>query len=99
MSIITSSARSDIGAGLASALLSLTYALSYGALLFSPPTLLPYVGYTISSALITTIVTVWMVAVTSKIKFSVAGPESSTVAVLASLVIVVANSTPEGLEG
>ena len=99
MALITKSARSDIGAGLASALLSLTYALSYGALLFSPPNLLPYVGYTISSALITTIVTVWMVAVTSKIKFSVAGPESSTVAVLASLVIVVASSTPDGLEG
>ena len=72
MELITKSARSDIGAGLASALLSLTYALSYGALLFSPPNLLPYVGYTISSALITTIVTVWMVAVTSKIKFSLA---------------------------
>ena len=99
MSLITPSARSDIGAGLASALLSLTYALSYGALLFSPPDLLPYVGYGISSALITTIVTVWMVAVTSKIKFSVAGPESSTVAVLASLIIVVVHSTPEGLEG
>ena len=99
MAFITNSARSDIGAGLASALLSLTYALSYGALLFSPPNLLPYVGYTISAALITTIVTVWMVAVNSKIKFSIAGPDSNTVSVLASLIIIISARAPASLEG
>lgn len=99
MALITKSGRSDIGAGLASALLSLTYALSYGALLFSPPELLPYVGYGISMALITTIVSVWAIAVSSKIKFSIAGPESSTVAVLASLVVIVADNRPAELQG
>lgn len=97
--LITPSARADIGAGLASALLSLTYALSYGALLFSPTDLLPYVGYGISMALITTMVTVYMIAVTSRIKFSIAGPESSTVAVLASLVVIVAANRPAELQG
>ncbi len=97
--LITPSARADIGAGLASALLSLTYALSYGALLFSPPDLLPFVGYGISMALITTMVSVYMIAVTSRIKFSIGGPESSTVAVLASLVVIVTANRPPELQG
>ena len=47
MSIFSKAAKSDLGAGIAIALLSLTYALSYGALLFSSPDLSPYINYTI----------------------------------------------------
>lgn len=89
---ITEAARSDIGAGIAIALLSLTYALSYGALLFTSPLLMPYIGYSISASLITTIISVFAVAYLSGIKFSIAGPESNSVAVLTSLVFLISQS-------
>lgn len=98
--IVSQAARSDIGAGIAIALLSLTYALSYGALLFTSPLLMPYIGYSISAALITTIVSVFAVAYLSGIKFSIAGPESNSVAVLTSLVFLISQSlNSQGLEG
>ena len=98
--IVSQAARSDIGAGIAIALLSLTYALSYGALLFTSPLLMPYIGYSISAALITTIVSVFAVAYLSGIKFSIAGPESNSVAVLTSLVFLISQSlNSHGLEG
>ncbi len=90
--MITKAARSDIGAGIAIALLSLTYALSYGALLFTSPLLIPYIGYAISAALMTTVVTGLVVAYRSGIKFSIAGPDSNSVAVMASLFFLVAQS-------
>tara|TARA_B110000971_G_scaffold220901_1_gene265992 strand:- start:3024 stop:5216 length:2193 start_codon:yes stop_codon:yes gene_type:complete len=99
-SIFTKAAKSDFGAGIAIALLSLTYALSYGALLFSSPDLSPYISYTIAASLITTIVTVLVVSLMSGIRFSVAGPDSNTVAVLASFIVVFSQSaTQTGLTG
>ena len=92
MSLVSKAARSDIGSGIAIALLSLSYALSYGALLFTSPLLTPYIGYTISAALITTVVTGVAVAFFSRIKFSIAGPDSNSVAVLASLFFLVSQS-------
>ncbi len=92
MSIISKAARSDIGSGIAIALLSLTYALSYGALLFTSPLLLPYIGYTITAALITTAVTGLAVAYLSQIKFSIAGPDSNVVAVMAALFFLVSQT-------
>lgn len=98
--LITKAARSDIGAGIAIALLSLTYALSYGALLFTSPLLLPFIGYSISAALVTTVVTGLVIAYLSGIKFSIAGPDSNSVAVMASLFFLVAQSLNEsGLDG
>ena len=91
-SLVTQSARSDIGAGIAIALLSLTYALSYGALLFTAPLLIPYIGYSISAALITTIISVIGIAYLSGIRFAIAGPEANSVAVLASLVFFLSES-------
>lgn len=100
MSIFTKAAQSDFGSGVAIALLSLTYALSYGALLFTSPLLLPYIGYAISAALVTTIVTGIAVAYFSGIKFSIAGPDSNSVAVMASLFVLVAQSLNDrGLAG
>lgn len=98
--LITKAARSDIGAGIAIALLSLTYALSYGALLFTSPLLLPFIGYSISAALVTTVVTGLVIAYLSGIKFSIAGPDSNSVAVMASLFFLVAQGLNEsGLDG
>lgn len=100
MSIFSKAAKSDLGAGIAIALLSLTYALSYGALLFSSPDLSPYINYTIGASLITTIATVMVVALKSGIRFSIAGPDSNTVAVLASFIVVVSQSASQsGLQG
>ena len=100
MSLVSKAARSDIGSGIAIALLSLSYALSYGALLFTSPLLTPYIGYTISAALITTVVTGVAVAFLSRIKFSIAGPDSNSVAVLASLFFLVSQSLADkGVEG
>ena len=92
MSFISKAARSDFGSGIAIALLSLTYALSYGALLFTSPLLIPYIGYAISAALITTVVTGLAIAYLSGIKFSIAGPDSNSVAVMASQFVFVAQS-------
>ena len=98
--LITQAAKSDFGAGVAIALLSLTSALSYGALLFTSPLLIPYIGYSISAALVTTIITVVAVAYLSKIKFSVAGPEPNSVAVLTSLIFLISQSlSAQGLNG
>ncbi len=100
MSFISKAARSDFGSGIAIALLSLTYALSYGALLFTSPLLIPYIGYAISAALITTVVTGLAIAYLSGIKFSIAGPDSNSVAVMASLFVLVAHSLNDsGLGG
>lgn len=100
MSVFTKAAKSDLGAGIAIALLSLTYALSYGALLFSSPELSPFISYTIGASLITTIVTVLVVSFLSGIRFSIAGPDSNTVAVLASFIVVLSQSASQtGLQG
>ena len=100
MSFITKAARSDVGSGIAIALLSLTYALSYGALLFTSPLLTPYIGYAITAALITTVVTGVAVAYMSRIKFSIAGPDSNSVAVMATLFFLVSQSLADkGLQG
>lgn len=97
--VVSESAKSDIGASIAIALLSLTYALSYGALLFSAPDLTPFINFTISAAIITTIVTVIVVALFSDIKFAIAGPDSNTVAVLASLIIMLVANAPDDMQG
>ena len=100
MSFITKAARSDVGSGIAIALLSLTYALSYGALLFTSPLLTPYIGYAITAALITTVVTGVAVAYLSRITFSIAGPDSNSVAVMATLFFLVSQSLAnKGLQG
>ena len=81
--VISKAARSDLGTGFAISLLAVSYALSYGALLFSAPVLTPFVGYAIAAATVTTIVAALMVALLSQFRFAIAGPDSNTVAVLA----------------
>ena len=70
MSFISKAARSDIGSGIAIALLSLTYTLSYGALTTTSITVYWLYNYGCSN---TTVVTGLAVAYLSKIKFSIAG--------------------------
>jgi SulP family sulfate permease len=74
--------------------------LSYGALLFTSPLLTPYISYTITAALITTVITGVAIAYFSRIKFSIAGPDSNSVAVLASLFFLVSQGLADkGIEG
>ncbi len=88
---VSKAIRADMGAGIAIALLSLTYALSYGVLIFSSPTLAPFVGYGITATLVTSIITVTVVAFMSRLRFAIAGPDGSSVAVLASFTMAFAD--------
>ena len=98
MSFISKAARSDIGSGIAIAFISTMLVLR--ALLFTSPLLLPYIGYTITAALITTVVTGLAVAYLSRIKFSIAGPDSNVVAVMAALFFLVSQSLNDrGVQG
>ena len=77
----------SVGGGLVASLLSLAYALSYGALIFSGP-LLPFLGHGIAAALITTAVVATIVALTSSFRSAVAGPDSNTAALLAAMMVL-----------
>ena len=79
----------SIGGGFVASLLSLAYAFSYGALIFTGP-LKPFLGQGIAAALITTAVTATIVALTSSFRSAVAGPDSNTAALLATMMVVLA---------
>lgn len=76
----------DIFAGLVCGVLSLTYGLSFAALIFGG-SLTPWLAYGIAATLITSSVAALVVALGSSLPFSVAGPDSSTSAVTAALVV------------
>lgn len=76
----------DAFGGLLCSLLSLTFAFSYGALIFSGP-LRPWLAEGIAASLVTASVAAAVMALTSRLKGVIAGPESSTVAVIAAMTI------------
>ncbi|MGF1460296.1 MAG: SLC26A/SulP transporter family protein [Leptolyngbyaceae cyanobacterium] len=72
----------NVTAGLIAGLLTLTYSVSYAALIFSGD-LAPYLSIGISSALIGTVVLGLIVALGSSLPFIIAGPDGNAAAILA----------------
>jgi SulP family sulfate permease len=79
----------SLGGGLVASLLSLAYVFSYGALIFTGP-LQPFLGQGMAAALITAAVTAPIVAFGSSFRSAVAGPDSNTAALLASMMVMLA---------
>jgi sulfate permease, SulP family len=77
----------SVSGGLVASLLSLSYAFSYGALIFSGP-LRPFLGQGVAAALITAAVTATIVALTGSFRSAVAGPDSNTAALLAAMMVI-----------
>jgi SulP family sulfate permease len=75
----------DLFAGAVISLLSITYGLSYAALIFSGP-LAPSLGYGVAATFLTAAVSAAVVALRSSLPFAIAGPDSSVSAVTATLV-------------
>jgi SulP family sulfate permease len=75
----------DLFAGTVCGILSIAFALSFAALIFSGP-LTPWLAYGVAASFITSSVAALVVAAGSSLPFSVAGPDSSTSAVTAALV-------------
>jgi len=69
----------NILAGALSALVTLSYSVSYGALIFSGPDLKPFLPMGLHAALVIALV----VAIGSSFKFAIAGPDSNATAILA----------------
>src|SRR5688572_3406478 len=80
----------SVAGGLVASVLSLAYCFSYGALIFAGP-LQPFLTYGIAAALITTVVTATAVALTSSVRFAVAGPDSNTAALLAAMMVTLSS--------
>jgi SulP family sulfate permease len=76
----------SVTGGLVASVLSLAYCFSYGALIFAGP-LQQFLPYGIAAALITTVVTATIVALTSSFRSAVAGPDSNTAALLAAMMV------------
>ena len=75
----------DLFAGAICGILSVAFALSFAALIFSGP-LTPWLAYGIAASFIASAVAGLVVALGSSLPFSIAGPDSSTSAVTAALV-------------
>jgi len=73
---------SAVFAGVISGIVTLTYSVSYAALIFSGP-LNPYFSVGISVALISAALIAFIVALGSSFSFSIAGPDSNASAILA----------------
>ncbi len=74
---------SDFSAGTVSALVMISFAVSYGAMAFSDPLLQPYVTIGVRGALVTTWVLLAINAFWSSFPFSLAGPDSNSTILLA----------------
>ena len=74
----------DESGGVLCSLLSLAYAFSFGGLIFTGP-LQPWLAQGVAASLVTAAVTAAAIALTSRIKGALAGPESSTVAFIAAM--------------
>ena len=70
-------------AGTLSAIVTLSYSVSYGALIFSGPDLKPFVPVGLHSALMAAWVVALVVAIGSSFNFAIAGPDSNATAILA----------------
>jgi SulP family sulfate permease len=79
----------SLGGGLVASLLSLAYVFSYAALIFTGP-LQPFLAQGIAAALITAAVTAPIIALGSSFRAAVAGPDSNTAALLASMMVILA---------
>ena len=75
----------DLFGGTISGVVSVVYCVSYAALIFSGP-LTPWLGYGIAATFISTTVGALVVALRSSLPFTIAGPDSSTSVVTATLV-------------
>jgi SulP family sulfate permease len=75
----------DLLAGVVCGVVSLTFGLSFAALIFSGP-LTPWLAYGIAASFIASSVAALVVALGSTLPFSIAGPDSSTSAVTAALI-------------
>src|SRR5262245_58543750 len=75
----------DLFGGAISGVVSVVYCVSYAALIFSGP-LAPWLGYGIAATYISTTIAAFVVALRSSLPFSIAGPDSSTSVVTATLV-------------
>lgn len=73
----------DLAAGSVSALVTLSYSISYAALIFSGPTLEPFVAAGLHVALIAAAVVALVVALLSSVPFAIGGPDSNATAILA----------------
>jgi SulP family sulfate permease len=73
----------DLAAGSVSALVTLSYSISYAALIFSGPTLEPFVAAGLHVALIAAAVVALVVALLSSAPFAIGGPDSNATAILA----------------
>jgi SulP family sulfate permease len=73
----------DLAAGSVSALVTLSYSVSYAALIFSEPTLEPFLSAGLHVALLAASLVALLVAISSSIPFAIAGPDSNATAILA----------------
>jgi SulP family sulfate permease len=77
----TRRAINDVLGGSAASVLSLTFGLSYALLVFAGP-LTPYLSYGVAATFISTALLAAVIALGSSIPFAIAGPDSSTAAVM-----------------
>src|SRR5262245_33778135 len=75
----------DLFGGAISGVISIVYCVSYAAFIFSGP-LAPWLGYGIAATFISTTIGALVVALRSSLPFTIAGPDSSTSVVTATLV-------------
>src|SRR5262244_143327 len=75
----------DLLGGTICGVVSIVYCVSYAAFIFSGP-LAPWLGYGIAATFISTTISTSVVALRSSVPFTIAGPDSSTSVVTATLV-------------
>src|SRR6201981_1213658 len=75
----------DLFGGAVAGVVSVVYCVSYAAFIFSGP-LAPWLGYGIAATFISTAIGASVVALRSSLPFTIAGPDSSTSVVTATLV-------------
>jgi SulP family sulfate permease len=79
----------DLLAGTIASILSVAYCLSYAALIFSGP-LKPWLSYGISATFLSAAIAAAVIALRSSLPFAIAGPDTSTSAVTATLAAAMA---------
>jgi sulfate permease, SulP family len=75
----------DLSAGATCSILSIAYSLSYATLVFSGP-LSPWLGYGVAVTFLSTAIAALVIGLRSSLPFAIAGPDSSTSAVMAAFV-------------
>src|ERR1700733_5960600 len=75
------SALNDVLGGTAASVLTVTFGLSYALLIFAGP-LAPYLSYGVAATFIASAVLAAVIGLGSSLPFAIAGPESSTAAMM-----------------